>query len=257
MRRKDGIMVLEVFMLEGEDERSIKMQFLSLKQLYEFKLYPKITDYKITYRVEREDGMFQISSMLEDLYERLNRSDRPNRRNMRSMSVGDIVRINGKELYFCDSIGFKEMRLGAKGEILPKERLLFLQRTDGDFKKEIYHSGTIHRYQIIVASDFVEEAGMVFVDQSDDGKHLEWINLVDDYRHQGFLWEVMEEVFRKTRSSSFTFESTREQMPLWIHLGAEPAGVYDGIKKVQPMVLTAGRFLKNRNDRMKNLKEGK
>lgn len=82
MRRKDGIMVLEVFMLEGEDERSIKMQFLSLKQLYEFKLYPKITDYKITYRVEREDGMFQISSILEDLYERLNRSDRPNQRNM-------------------------------------------------------------------------------------------------------------------------------------------------------------------------------
>lgn len=257
MRRKDGTMVLEVFMLEGEDERSIKMQFLSLKQLYEFKLYPKITDYKIAYRVEREDGMFQISSILEDLYERLNRSDRPNRRNMRSMSVGDLVRVNGKELYFCDSIGFKEMRLGTKGEILPKERLLFLQRTDGDFAKEIHHSGTIHRYQIMLASDVVEEAGMVFVDQSDDGKHLEWINLVDDYRHQGLLWEVVDEIFRKTRSSSFTFESTRGQMPLWIHLGAESAGAYDGIRKVQSMVLTAGRFLRNRNDCMKNLKEGK
>lgn len=46
-----------------------------------------------------------VTEIMEGLYERLNRPDRPNRKTMRSMSVGDIIQIDGKELFFCDSDG--------------------------------------------------------------------------------------------------------------------------------------------------------
>ncbi|RHV51974.1 hypothetical protein DXA97_06675 [Clostridium sp. OF09-36] len=39
---------------------------------------------------------------------------------MRSMSVGDIIQIDGKELFFCDSVGFKKISFAGTGELVLK-----------------------------------------------------------------------------------------------------------------------------------------
>ena len=36
------------------------------------------------------------------------------------MSVGDIIQIDGKELFFCDSVGFKKISFAGTGELVLK-----------------------------------------------------------------------------------------------------------------------------------------
>ena len=93
-------------MLKENNERGVRMMFLSLEQLQKLKLNPTRADYEIAYETEvkeQEGTALNVSEIMEGLYERLNRPDRPNRKTMRSMSVGDIIQIDGKELFFCDS----------------------------------------------------------------------------------------------------------------------------------------------------------
>ena len=110
-------------MLKEDNERGIKMMFLSLEQLQKFKLNPIRADYEIVYETEvkeQEGTALNISVVREGLYERLNRPDRPNRKTMRSMSVGDIIQIDGKELFFCDSVGFKKISFAGTGKLVLK-----------------------------------------------------------------------------------------------------------------------------------------
>ena len=72
------------------------------------------------YIYAKEIHVFYVSEIMEGLYERLNRPDRPNRKTMRSMSVGDIIQIDGKELFFCDSVGFKKISFAGTGELVLK-----------------------------------------------------------------------------------------------------------------------------------------
>ena len=116
-------MKIEILMLKEDNERGIKMMFFSLEQLQKFKLNPIRTDYEIVYETEvkeQEVTALNISVVMEGLYERLNRPDRPNRKKMRSMSVGDIIQIDGKELFFCDSVGFKKISFAGTGELVLK-----------------------------------------------------------------------------------------------------------------------------------------
>ena len=103
-------MKIEILMLKENNERGVRMMFLSLEQLQKLKLNPTCADYEIAYETE----------IMEGLYERLNRPDRPNRKTMRSMSVGDIIQIDGKELFFCDSVGFKKISFAGTGELVLK-----------------------------------------------------------------------------------------------------------------------------------------
>ena len=68
----------------------------------------------------QEGTALNKSVVREGLYERLNRPDRPNRKTMRSMSVGDIIQIDGKELFFCDSVGFKKISFADTGKLVLK-----------------------------------------------------------------------------------------------------------------------------------------
>ena len=34
------------------------------------------------------------------------------------MSVGDIIQIDGKELFFCDSVGFKKISFAGTGKLV-------------------------------------------------------------------------------------------------------------------------------------------
>ena len=100
-------MKIEILMLKENNERGVRMMFLSLEQLQKLKLNPTRADYEIAYETEvkeQEGTALNVSEIMEGLYERLNRPDRPNRKTMRSMSVGDIIQIDGKELFFCDSV---------------------------------------------------------------------------------------------------------------------------------------------------------
>ena len=104
-------------------ERGVRMMFLSLEQLQKLKLNPTRADYEIAYETEvkeQEGTALNVSEIMEGLYERLNRPDRPNRKTMRSMSVGDIIQIDGKELFFCDSVGFKKISFAGTGELVLK-----------------------------------------------------------------------------------------------------------------------------------------
>lgn len=117
-------MKIEILMLKEDNERGIKMMFFSLEQLQKFKLNPIRTDYEIVYETEvkeQEVTALNISVVMEGLYERLNRPDRPNRKKMRSMSVGDIIQIDGKELFFCDSVGFKKISFAGTGKLVLKD----------------------------------------------------------------------------------------------------------------------------------------
>ena len=112
-------MKIEILMLKEDNERGIKMMFLSLEQLQKFKLNPIRADYEIVYETEvkeQEGTALNISVVRE----RLNRPDRPNRKTMRSMSVGDIIQIDGKELFFCDSVGFKKISFAGTGKLVLK-----------------------------------------------------------------------------------------------------------------------------------------
>lgn len=96
-------MKIEILMLKENNERGVRMMFLSLEQLQKLKLNPTRADYEIAYETEvkeQEGTALNVSEIMEGLYERLNRPDRPNRKTMRSMSVGDIIQIDGKELFF-------------------------------------------------------------------------------------------------------------------------------------------------------------
>ena len=108
---------------EENNERGVRMMFLSLEQLQKLKLNPTRADYEIAYETEvkeQEGTALNVSEIMEGLYERLNRPDRPNRKTMRSMSVGDIIQIDGKELFFCDSVGFKKISFAGTGELVLK-----------------------------------------------------------------------------------------------------------------------------------------
>ncbi len=113
-------MKIEILMLKEDNERGINMMFLSLEQLQKLKLNPTRADYEIVYETEvkEQEGIsLNVSVVMEELYERLNRPDRPNRKTMRSMSVGDIIQIDGKEWFFCDSVGFKKISFTATGKL--------------------------------------------------------------------------------------------------------------------------------------------
>lgn len=116
-------MKIEILMLKENNERGVRMMFLSLEQLQKLKLNPTRADYEIAYETEvkeQEGTALNVSEIMEGLYERLNRPDRPNRKTMRSMSVGDIIQIDGKELFFCDSVGFKKISFAGTGELVLK-----------------------------------------------------------------------------------------------------------------------------------------
>ena len=239
-------MQLDVLMLKTQEEREIKMLFMSLKSLYESGLVPTIGDYTVTYTTEveePEEGSSGIHVVLEKLYEDLNRPDRPNRKTMRSMSVGDLVLVNGMSLYFCNPVGFLEVKQSITGEIIPAEKLLFLKKIperEARLKYNISYEGV---YQIMVVEETVSAIGLVCTDRN----RLEWVNLIRSHVHQGYIWDVIEELFGKVKGSSFLLDSTEEQAPLWMHLGAETAGPLDETRKVLRLALRREKF---------NLKKG-
>lgn len=68
------------------------------------------TDYEIVYegKIKTNDiAPFDLRLALEDLFYTFN-MDRPKDFKGHSMSVSDIVELNGKK-YYCDSFGFKEI----------------------------------------------------------------------------------------------------------------------------------------------------
>ena len=75
-------------MLKENNERGVRMMFLSLEQLQKLKLNPTRADYEIAYETEvkeQEGTALNVSEIMEGLYERLNRPDRPNRKTMPPM----------------------------------------------------------------------------------------------------------------------------------------------------------------------------
>ena len=106
-------MKIEILMLKENNERGVRMMFLSLEQLQKLKLNPTRADYEIAYETEvkeQEGTALNVSEIMEGLYEKT----------MRSMSVGDIIQIDGKELFFCDSVGFKKISFAGTGELVLK-----------------------------------------------------------------------------------------------------------------------------------------
>lgn len=239
-------MQLDVLMLKTQEESSSRMQFLPLKRIYEFGLVPTMDDYTVTYTVEVEEPEegSDIYAVLETLYGDLNRPDRPNRRTMRSMSVGDLVLVNGMSLYFCNPVGFLEVKQSITGEIIPAEKLLFLKKIperEARLKYNLSYEGV---YQIMVVEETVSAIGLVCTDRN----RLEWVNLIS-HVHQGYIWDVIEELFGKVKGSSFLLDSTEEQVPLWMHLGAETAGPLDEQRKVLRLALCREKFNLRRKDR--------
>lgn len=81
-------------------------------------------NYETVWRFSNDVTSHQI---LEEIYARFNRDDRPNAETMHSLSVSDIVRIeseqNGDEIYglfYCDSIGW--LPIGWKESEVPTVR---------------------------------------------------------------------------------------------------------------------------------------
>ena len=64
------------------------------------------TDYELVYEGEIDDN--EINFVLEELFVLFNLSDRPEGFKGRSMSVSDIVELDG-EYYYCDIFGFKKI----------------------------------------------------------------------------------------------------------------------------------------------------
>ena len=238
-------MHLDVLMLKDQEERGIRMQFSSLKHIYELGLVPTMEDYMVTYTIDMEEPKEgnDIHIVLEELYEMLNRPNRPNRKTMRSMSVGDPVLVNGMKLYFCDAVGFLEVKQSITGEIMPAERLIFLKKIPERKARLTYNFAYEYVYQIMIAEETISAIGLLCTDRN----RLEWVNLIKGYMHQGYIWLVMEELFKKAKGSSFLLDSTEEQGPLWMHLGAETAGPLDETRKVLRLALRREKF---------NLKKG-
>lgn len=69
--------------------------------------YVSAADYRRVYA-----GMLTPDTSLDDIYVRHNRDDRPFRREMRSVSVSDVIvltRAGERKVYYVDSIGFVEL----------------------------------------------------------------------------------------------------------------------------------------------------
>ena len=76
-------MKIEILMLKENNERGVRMMFLSLEQLQKLKLNPTRADYEIAYETEVKEQ-------------------------------------DGKELFFCDSVGFKKISFAGTGELVLK-----------------------------------------------------------------------------------------------------------------------------------------
>lgn len=55
------------------------------------------------------DPWVTVAQTLEAIYMAHNKADRQDGRRMRSMSVSDLVELEGAGTWFCDSIGFKKI----------------------------------------------------------------------------------------------------------------------------------------------------
>ena len=79
---------------------------------YSFKYYEQckdkidLKDYKVVY--EGELDCQEMQNALEELFEIFN-NKRPKDFERRSMSISDIVEIDGKN-YYCDFVGWKELK---------------------------------------------------------------------------------------------------------------------------------------------------
>lgn len=86
-------------------EKSRKKRFMSFKVLGEMGIRPQIGDYKLIYSGEvEEDGTHEA---LEKVF-RIFNINIPADFNGRSVSVGDVIKINGR-YYYIDPLGFKEV----------------------------------------------------------------------------------------------------------------------------------------------------
>ena len=65
-------------------------------------------DYNLKYCDEIDITNMAIGYVLDEIFVKHNRGDRPNGKTMRSLSVSDVVVLNEKP-YYCDSYGWSEI----------------------------------------------------------------------------------------------------------------------------------------------------
>jgi hypothetical protein len=95
-----------IYQIDATDERAHGTMFAGLEELkrygkkFDFSMYEKVYEGEVTLKKD-------MTTTLEDLFATFNTS-RPADYKGRSMSVSDVVIIDGKK-YFCDLYGFKKV----------------------------------------------------------------------------------------------------------------------------------------------------
>ena len=93
---------ITILQINGNVENANYKMFAPLERLERLGLQFNKNDYKVVY-----SGQMDVEDA-EDVYMRCNIGQKPNGYKGHSLSVSDIVYIDGKYL-FCDSVGFKDV----------------------------------------------------------------------------------------------------------------------------------------------------
>lgn len=98
-------MPYSVYQTDDRDIAFMRYDYVSDKFPEAFNNYKKVYDGVVLLK-NNED----VDYALEDIFIQLNRDDRPNSQEMRSLSVSDIIYINNK-YYYVDYVGFQELEI--------------------------------------------------------------------------------------------------------------------------------------------------
>ena len=91
----------EIYQLPVEHDAT----FMGLNFVLENNIMPKMVDYREVFSGEIEESVD-----LDDIYRRFNIGRKPENYKGRSLSVSDVVKVNG-ECFYCDEYGWERVNL--------------------------------------------------------------------------------------------------------------------------------------------------
>lgn len=107
-------------------------KFMRYEFVEKHNIMPKLQDYKMVYEGEIEDGGRNDMDVCDQIWGVFNCGTRPEGYTGHSLSVSDVVEVDGK-YYYCDSFGWQ--RVSFEAEVEDEEELPFLDPINLSWEK--------------------------------------------------------------------------------------------------------------------------
>ena len=143
----------EIYQLPAEN----LAKFMNLEFVKEHDIMPKLSDYKKVWEGETED----TGTELDDLFQKFNIGKRPEGYTGHSLSVSDVVKMDGK-YYYCDSYGWEQIALTVKQKTVSYNYHDYEETLTTDDVAEMEHDIRIAKLNGRSWEHFIENANRRF-----------------------------------------------------------------------------------------------